>query len=522
MASNTPNLNLLKKDPVADGNDTFNIQTMLNENWDKIDAAVGNMDIPDASLTVKGKVQLSNATDSNAEDKAATSKAVKDVAFEAKSYTDHQINLVTETGIPKLVSYPLKVTATTDNQKVFEIPLDLFDANTDTLLVAINRAVLDPTQYLVTNTVRNNAGEVTLRAKITLLIGVAATSEVTMVVLKNVPLGEEGAINGAVLAVDSVPMNRVNGLQEQLNELFTSGNDGKSNLEAAIIAAKGKVSKTESVATFDELKTAIPSILSGSTADATATAAQILSGYTAYINGQKIAGSMINQGSKTATLTTQGQQYTIPAGYHDGNGKITATFTNLVADNIKNGVNIGGVIGTLNPSGSAILNYSPTQITIPNGYMTLLNNIITVPSGVKFLMFQSDLGRSSSAYDIYSPSILHTYNSGGLLNTCSFYGLYNGNYTTNSRQFHSLGESRWDQYFKINIIAITIDFVNRRSTIMYINNSNSTIHSSVSLFNSEYNASTEQKIGLFSLNIDNRAGATTGSTALNGQLFYFM
>lgn len=37
MAEYTPNLNLLKKDPVADGNDTFNIQTMLNDNWDKID-----------------------------------------------------------------------------------------------------------------------------------------------------------------------------------------------------------------------------------------------------------------------------------------------------------------------------------------------------------------------------------------------------------------------------------------------------------------------------------------------------
>lgn len=39
MASNTPNLNLYKKDPIADGNDTFNVGTMLNENWDKIDAA---------------------------------------------------------------------------------------------------------------------------------------------------------------------------------------------------------------------------------------------------------------------------------------------------------------------------------------------------------------------------------------------------------------------------------------------------------------------------------------------------
>lgn len=40
MASYTKNLNLLKKDPVADGADTFNIETMLNENWDKIDEKV--------------------------------------------------------------------------------------------------------------------------------------------------------------------------------------------------------------------------------------------------------------------------------------------------------------------------------------------------------------------------------------------------------------------------------------------------------------------------------------------------
>lgn len=223
MASNTPNLGLLKKDPMVDGNETFNIETMLNENWDKVDEAVGNIKVPDASLTEKGIVQLSNVTNGTRENVAATEKAIKDAALQAKSYTDQQISLVTETGIPKLVSYPLLVTATADNQKVFEIPLDLFDANTDTLLVAINRAVLDSTQYTVTNTVRNEAGEVTQRAKITLLSGVALTSEVTMVVLKNVPIGPDGSINGAVLAVSSVPINRVNGLEEALSNITRWG-----------------------------------------------------------------------------------------------------------------------------------------------------------------------------------------------------------------------------------------------------------------------------------------------------------
>jgi hypothetical protein len=40
MPSNTTNLALYKKNPATDGLDTFNIDTMLNENWDKIDANV--------------------------------------------------------------------------------------------------------------------------------------------------------------------------------------------------------------------------------------------------------------------------------------------------------------------------------------------------------------------------------------------------------------------------------------------------------------------------------------------------
>lgn len=40
MASNTTRLGLMKKDPVVDGNDTFNIKMMLNDNWDAIDEKV--------------------------------------------------------------------------------------------------------------------------------------------------------------------------------------------------------------------------------------------------------------------------------------------------------------------------------------------------------------------------------------------------------------------------------------------------------------------------------------------------
>jgi len=40
MAHYTTNLNLYEKDPLVDGLDKFSVTTMMNENWDKIDAGV--------------------------------------------------------------------------------------------------------------------------------------------------------------------------------------------------------------------------------------------------------------------------------------------------------------------------------------------------------------------------------------------------------------------------------------------------------------------------------------------------
>lgn len=76
---------------------------------------------------------------------------------------------------------------------------------------------------------------------------------------------------------------------------------------------------------------------------------QLLTG-TQLINQDKelVVGTMPNRGTVTQTLTQQGQQYTIPRGYHSGSGKITANFNNLIAENVKSGVNIGGVVGTYN------------------------------------------------------------------------------------------------------------------------------------------------------------------------------
>ena len=64
MASYTTNLNLLKKSPVTDGNDTFNVDTMLNENWDKIDKFSSEIDGNFSSLksTVVSGTYTGNAS----------------------------------------------------------------------------------------------------------------------------------------------------------------------------------------------------------------------------------------------------------------------------------------------------------------------------------------------------------------------------------------------------------------------------------------------------------------------------
>lgn len=41
MPKTTENLGLYMKDPIADGNDTFNIKTMMNDNWEIVDVVVG-------------------------------------------------------------------------------------------------------------------------------------------------------------------------------------------------------------------------------------------------------------------------------------------------------------------------------------------------------------------------------------------------------------------------------------------------------------------------------------------------
>ena len=86
------------------------------------------------------------------------------------------------------------------------------------------------------------------------------------------------------------------------------------------------------------------------TQDATAAAAEILYGKTAYNKGNKITGTMKNNGAVAGKITSKTQKYTVPQGYHDGSGTVGIDETEqskIVPTNIRKGISILGVAGDM-------------------------------------------------------------------------------------------------------------------------------------------------------------------------------
>lgn len=114
------------------------------------------------------------------------------------------------------------------------------------------------------------------------------------------------------------------------------------------------------------------------TTGATASASEVLSGQTFFgASGEETTGTMPNRGAVSGTISTVAGTYTIQNGYHDGSGTVGIDSTEqskIIAENIKEGVQILGVTGTytgedIHAQSKTATPYTTAQTILPDtGY----------------------------------------------------------------------------------------------------------------------------------------------------------
>ncbi len=156
-------------------------------------------------------------------------------------------------------------------------------------------------------------------------------------VLAGYTIGTESGVmegtmpNNGPAAADTINLTN----QNQEYTIAQGYHSGLRKIKAAISGLAANVIKAG---------TTVGGIVGTFTSDANAAAGHILSGMTAYVNGNKITGNIPSKGAATYTPGTTNQ--TIAAGQYLSGTQTIIGDANLVAANIKSGISIFGVTGS--------------------------------------------------------------------------------------------------------------------------------------------------------------------------------
>ena len=186
-------------------------------------------------------------------------------------------------------------------------------------------------------------------------------------------------------------------ISQQLNELINQKTQLANNLTTMGIEANSS----------EKFNTLVPKVLqieSGiDTSDATATSAEIREGYTAYVNGVKVTGTIPDCGATTYIPTTEDQHFA-PGSYISGVQTVKGD-ANLISDNIKAGVEIFGVSGNPNVIDTTVNEVNTASTT------NMLKDTVAFVNGTKIIGLCESMGDtvitpSTEVQTITGPKIL--------------------------------------------------------------------------------------------------------------------
>lgn len=135
------------------------------------------------------------------------------------------------------------------------------------------------------------------------------------------------------------------------------------------------------------------------TQDATVLAAEMLEGKVGYNKGNRLVGTMKNNGAVKGTVKTRDGKFTVPQGYHDGSGTVgidPSEIAKLIPANIRDGITILGVQGDMSgtddikPQAKTVTPTINEQVVLPDSGFNYLSQVTV--AGIPYVESDNSAG----------------------------------------------------------------------------------------------------------------------------------